>query len=386
MIAACKDPAPGPEPAVPVVSLEPLSVFEGDQTEKAVFASVRLSVASAETVVIFVETEDDTAEAGTDYVALSKSIEFAPGTIQENIRIDILGDEVFELDEVFTLKIVNVNGATLGTSSVSIKIENDDSGTGVGIITAEGYATPDEYDGMDLIWSDEFDGSILNESYWNYEIGNGDWGWGNNELEYYRKENTSIIDGNLVITAVPESFGGFQYTSSRLTTKDKFEFQYGRVDIRAILPEGQGIWPALWMLGENISSVGWPSCGEIDIMELVGHQPSTVHATVHHPNANGDHLFKGESTTLSGNNKFSDEYHVFSLIWQEDKMEFMLDDNIYYTATPSSLGSQNPYPFNHPFFFIFNVAVGGNWPGSPNASTQFPQQMIVDYIRVFQQN
>jgi len=385
-VPCCKDPNnPTPQPSTtPSVSLDPISVIEGNEGQKAIFASVRLSAASTETVSIFVETEDDTATAGSDYVALSKNIDFAPGVTQENIRLDIIGDAEFELDEEFTLKIVNVTGATLGKSSVSILIENDDTGTGEGIELPDGFATPDEYPGMELIWSDEFDGTALNESDWTFELGNGNWGWGNNELQFYRKENTTLVDGNLVITALEENIGGFNYTSSRIITKDKFEFQYGRIDIRAVLPEGQGIWPALWMLGQDISSVSWPACGEIDIMELLGHQPGKVHGTVHRPNANGDHIFDGTSTSLGGTQKFSDEYHVFSLIWQEDKMEILLDNEVYFTATRASLGAQNPYPFNDSFFFIFNVAVGGQWPGSPDATTVFPQRMIVDYVRVFQ--
>ena len=156
------------------------------------------------------------------------------------------------------------------------------------------------------------------------------------------------------------------------------------MDIRAVLPEGQGIWPALWMLGESITSVGWPRCGEIDIMEILGHEPSKLHATVHYANNNGDRVMNGTSTNLPGGQKFSDEFHVFSIIWEEDRIQFLLDDVPYHNITRNTLGLSNPYPFNEPFFFIFNVAVGGNWPGSPDGTTRFPQHMIVDYIRVFQ--
>ena len=138
------------------------------------------------------------------------------------------------------------------------------------------------------------------------------------------------------------------------------------------------------MLGANFSEVGWPECGEIDIMEMVGHEPSTLHGTVHYPDQNGNHLFMGSSTRLSNGIRFADRFHVFSIIWSEDKIEWYLDDVKYYTVTPTILGSGNPYPFNEPFFFIFNIAVGGRWPGSPDATTTFPQNMFVDYIRVFQ--
>jgi len=368
---------------LPSVSIDPLDVLEGN-VDKSIFASFRLSKAATEVVTIFVETSDGSAEADVDYAPISQSLQFQVGSVQENLRLDIFGDELSEVDEDFTLTITNVNGATIGSGSISVIIENDDAGDGTVVIPSTGYTTPETYDGLELLWSDEFSGSSLNESFWTYEIGNGDWGWGNNELEFYRRENTTLVDGHLVIEAREEFINGFEYTSSRLITRDKFEFTFGRVDIRAVVPEGQGIWPALWMLGENISQVGWPRCGEIDIMELVGHEPSKIHGTVHYPNPNGDRLMDTSSTSLSGGQKFSDEFHVFSIIWSEDRIEFYLDDTRYHTVTKSSLGSQNPYPFNDPFFFIFNVAVGGNWPGSPDASTVFPQHMIVDYIRVFQ--
>lgn len=243
-----------------------------------------------------------------------------------------------------------------------------------------GYSTPLEYDGMSLTWNDEFNGSSLNESFWNYEIGTGSNGWGNNELQYYREQNTSVEDGYLTIEAREESFNSSQYTSSRLTTQNKFDFQYGRVDIRAKLPKGQGIWPALWMLGANFSSAGWPSCGETDIMEMIGGsgREKTVHGTCHWDN-NG-HASYGGSTSLSSGT-FNDEFHVFSIVWDASSIKWYMDDKHFNTIDISVADLSE---FQKEFFFIFNVAVGGNWPGSPDTTTQFPQQMIVDYIRVFQ--
>ncbi len=150
-------------------------------------------------------------------------------------------------------------------------------------IPTQGLTSPNTYPGMTLVWSDEFDGSTLNEANWSHETGNGQNGWGNNELQFYRPQNTRIQDGHLVITAKKEAFGGREYTSSRIITKGKQQFRYGRVDIRASLPKGQGIWPALWMLGSNFDTVSWPACGEIDIMEMVGGngRENTVHGTVH---------------------------------------------------------------------------------------------------------
>ncbi|MFT6937426.1 MAG: beta-glucanase (GH16 family), partial [Saprospiraceae bacterium] len=202
-------------------------------------------------------------------------------------------------------------------------------------------------------------------------------GWGNNELQYYRTENTTVNGGNLIIEAKQESFGGGTYTSSRIITKGDISFKYGRVDIRAVMPEGQGLWPALWMLGENIDQVSWPACGEIDIMEIVGHQPNKVHGTIHW-DANGHANYGGSKTSTSD---LSEEFHVFSIIWDANEIKWLLDGVQYHNVdiAPADLDE-----FREAFFFIFNVAVGGNWPGNPDATTSFPQRMIVDYMRVFQ--
>jgi len=214
---------------------------------------------------------------------------------------------------------------------------------------------------------------------WKFEIGTGSSGWGNNELQYYRKENARIYEGNLVITAKEEAFNGRDYTSSRMITKGCYDFTYGRVDIRANLPTGQGIWPALWMLGDNISTVGWPSCGETDIMEIIGSAPNKLHGTIHWSN-NGDYAsFGGDKTLSSG--IFNDNFHVFSIEWDNTKIRWYLDGVEYHVVEITSAAMTE---FHNKNFFIFNVAVGGNWPGSPNSTTVFPQRMIVDYIRVFQ--
>ena len=377
------EPEPMEEITPPTISIDPISVEEGN-ANKFIFVSIRLSKAAESDVSASVQSVDGSATGGEDFVAVdSKMVSIDAGSRRVDCRVEILGDSDFEEDETFVLRLSNVSGATILEGEATITIENDDEDTSIDIPTS-GYSTPTAYAGMTLLWNDEFSGEILNEDDWTYEIGNGSNGWGNSELQFYRKENTFIKDGHLVIRAKEEKFNGFQYTSSRLITKDKFEFTHGRVDIRAALPEGQGLWPALWMLGANISEVGWPRCGEIDIMELVGHEPSTVHGTVHYPDPNGNRIFKGDEISLSNGKRFSDAFHVFTVIWEENRIEWYMDDQLFYTVTPSSLGSNNPYPFNNDFFFIFNVAVGGIWPGSPDASTRFPQNMIVDYMRVFQ--
>ena len=246
----------------------------------------------------------------------------------------------------------------------------------------KGYTTPISQLGYTLVWNDEFEGSSLNENDWNYEIGAG--GWGNNELQYYRKENTTVKDGFLSIEAKKQSAGSSMYTSSRLTTQRKRNFKYGRVDIRAALPEGQGMWPALWMLGESFSTVGWPACGEIDIMEMIGgtsngRSDKTTHGTIHWEGNNKDHASYGNSKTIS--KKLSEEFHVYSIVWDANSINWYFDDVLFNTADikPTALNE-----FRENFFFIMNVAVGGDWPGSPDQTTVFPQKMWIDYVRMYQ--
>lgn len=250
-------------------------------------------------------------------------------------------------------------------------------------IPTSGYSTPESYDNYDLAWQDEFDGESLNTSNWNYETGTGNNGWGNSELQYYREENTSVSEGVLTIEAKQESFGGSNYTSSRITTQGKQEFKYGRIDIRAAMPKGKGLWPALWMLGDNFSTIGWPKCGEIDIMEMVGGDEKgdrTVYGTIHWDDA-GTKADYGQNKSIASGT-LADEFHVYSIIWDESSIKWLLDDKQYNEAdiTPANLEE-----FHNEFFFIFNVAVGGDWPGSPDESTAFPQRMYVDYVRVFQE-
>jgi len=262
--------------------------------------------------------------------------------------------------------------------------DNDIPNNGtVSLFPAKGYSTPLTYANLKPVWSDEFDGTALNEKDWNYELGDGcpeNCGWGNNELEFYKKENTSVKDGHLIIEARQESAGGKSYTSSRLTTKNKVNIKYGRIDIRAALPKGKGIWPALWMLGKSFPAVKWPNCGEIDIMEMVGGSSTdnTVHGTVHWDHNNSHAEYGGKTSLVNG--IFNDEFHVFSIVWDEKKIVWYLDDKQYHIidTTPAGLSE-----FQEEFFFIFNVAVGGNWPGPPDASLILPQRMVVDYIRVF---
>jgi hypothetical protein len=276
----------------------------------------------------------------------------------------------------YTVKVTAYSAANKSielTKQVTVEMD--------GTIDNTGYISPESYPGMTLIWQDEFNGTGLNTDFWTFEQGTGDNGWGNNELQYYRPENTKVGGGYLTITAKKENYNGRQYTSSRIKTQDKKSFLYGRIDFRAKLPKGQGIWPALWALGANINTVNWPFSGEIDIMEMVGGGPgrdNTVHGTVHYED--GGHKYIGGSTTLASGN-FSDKFHVFSLVWNETSLKWYVDNEEFYTFDTTG---PNKDEFRKPYFLLINLAVGGNWPGSPDANTVFPQKFIVDYVRVFQ--
>lgn len=230
-------------------------------------------------------------------------------------------------------------------------------------------------------WSDEFDGasgSLPDAAKWTYDLGGG--GWGNQELQTYTNlpENVRLDgEGHLIIHVSSTPTG---YTSARLKTQGRLAFQHGRVEVRVKLPGGQGIWPAFWMLGANITSVGWPACGEIDVMENVGREPSTNHGTLHGPGYSGGSGISS-TYTLSGGRKFSDDFHVFAIQWAPQSVTFSVDGTVYATVTPAALRGAS-WVFDAPFFLILNVAVGGTFPGAPDATTVFPQEMIVDYVRV----
>ena len=240
-----------------------------------------------------------------------------------------------------------------------------------------------------LVWSDEFDGpdgQLLDEKKWNLEVNGG--GGGNHELQYYtrRPENVQVKGGQLVITARKEHFQGAvgvarEYTSARLNTHGKFEQRYGRFEARIKVPRGQGMWPAFWMLGADQGAVPWPACGEIDVMENLGREPSTIHGTIHGPGYFGGHGI-GSPASLTGA-AFADKFHVFAVEWAPDKIEFFVDERLYATRRPAEIPHGARWVFDHPFFLILNLAVGGGWPGNPDATTRFPQEMVVDYVRVY---
>lgn len=339
---------------------------------------------SSQPITVDYSVIDGTAIAPRDYTAKSGQIVLQPNQQSTNIEITIAADAVDlrQPNLYFTIQLSNPKNCTLTSTSSKGTIITED---GSYLPTDNtGYTTPLSYTNYNLVWNDEFSTNTLDPNFWNYETGNGTGGWGNNELEYYTstKKNCFISNGNLIIEARKELIGGFNYSSARITTQNKKFFTFGRIDIRAKLPSDKGIWPALWMLGSNISSVGWPSCGEIDIMELIGTYPNRVYGTMHWKNSSGTNSSKGTNYDLTSGN-FSQQFHVFSLVWTLDTLKWYVDDQLFLTTTKADVGTAT-YPFNTNQFFIFNVAVGGNWPGSPDATSNFPQRMFVDYIRVFQ--
>jgi len=235
-----------------------------------------------------------------------------------------------------------------------------------------------------LIWNDEFDGpagAAPDPTKWRYDLGAG--GWGNHELETYTNRPANVHQdgqGHLIISAIRNASGN--YTSSRLKTQDRVAVQYGRIAARMKIPRGQGLWPAFWMLGSDVQKDRWPGCGEIDVMENVGKEPGIVHGTLHGPGYSGA---KGISASFELPSKaaLADDYHVYAVEWSPQKIAFFLDEHPYATVTPATLPENAKWVFNHPFFLLLNVAIGGEWPGNPDPSTVFPQELTVDWVRVF---
>jgi len=368
---------------LPILSIRDARGLEIEDT-LTMFFEMRLSALSESDITLDYTLNGITAEPDVDFARDSGSFTILAGEMSANLPTFILADDQREVDEEFSITISNPQGAVImDDTAIATIMDNDDQSLAQ---AEDGYITNEDYFGYDVLWSDEFEGDVLNDADYNYDIGDGCpnlCGWGNNELEMYTDlpQNIKLDDGSLVITATKN---GTQIESAKIHTKHKIEFLFGRIDVRARLPEGQGIWPAIWMLGANIDEVGWPACGEIDIMEMVGHEANKTHGTAHWG-------FQGEGSTFKGfpytiDEKFSEEYHVFSLIWEQNKIEWFVDENKFYTLSSSDLANGQVWRFNQEFYLIFNVAVGGNWPGSPDETTVFPQSMEIDYVRVFQRN
>lgn len=235
-----------------------------------------------------------------------------------------------------------------------------------------------------ITWSDEFNGQAgqsPDASKWTFDLGTGQDGWGNSELQSYTNSpaNISLDDqGNLVITAINE---GNRFTSARIKTQGLFAQQYGRFEARIKTPYGPGIWPAFWMLGENIETVPWPGCGEIDIMELRGQEPHIIHGTIHGPGYSGGNPVTGSYALV--NDRFDADFHLYAIEWDKDKIDFFVDDYLYQRIERGDVPGE--WVYDQPFFILLNVAVGGNYVGFPTAQTPFPQKMYIDYVRVYQE-
>lgn len=283
-------------------------------------------------------------------------------------------------------------GSASGGGAPGVSSSSGTGGAATGSSTSSGGDGGDDLADWELTWSDEFnetDGSPVDTSKWTSLVG-GD-GWGNQELEYYTDNvaNAHHQGGSLVITATRDGaadqscwYGACQFTSARLQTKGKFSQTYGRFEARLKVPFGQGLWPAFWMLGDNISDIGWPTCGEIDIMENIGREPGIVHGTLHGPGYSGGNPLTGQQSLADGA-KLTDDFHVFTAEWEATAIRFYLDGALYVTQTVNDVPEGKTWVYDHPFFLLLNVAVGGAWPGEPDGSTTFPQTMQVDYVRVY---
>ena len=256
------------------------------------------------------------------------------------------------------------------------------------IIPSSGYDAPMSYEGYNLVWNDEFNENSLSDEKWSFHLANGCpnlCGWGNNELQYYTNDNFYFDEGKLIIEARIEKVSGFDYSSTRINSDNKFEFKYGRVDIRASMPSAMGTWAALWLINKNYEvqnpSEWWPNGGEIDIMEYLGEDKDAAFGTAHFGSDLSSHKF------ISGykdapNKNYDEEFYVYSIIWEEDSITWLINDVPYHTITPNNTNPQ-PYPFNDEFYFIMNLSVGGNLPTAP-IEAEYPAFLIIDYIRVYQ--
>jgi beta-glucanase (GH16 family) len=378
LIQGCDD---NTEIIVPNLSMGSNEYVEGNG-EGMTPIVLRLSEAVDNDVIFDYVMLDETAKESEDYINQEGTILFEAGVKEKILNIQLVGDNHIELRESFNITFTSPDKLER-PYPFQVFIIDDDISYDV-LADEEGFYTPTEYPSMTLEWSDEFDGNSLDLSNWTYELGDGCdkgiCGWGNEELQEYTdsEDNVFIENGKLVIKATEKTSCGC-YASGRIITQDKQEFTFGRIDIRAKLPEGQGLWPAIWMLGANINEVGWPACGELDIMEYLGHQPHVVHGTIHYDD-NGYKTTKG-AYGLDVSESFGDKFHVFSILWDRNKITWLMDYIPYKTVSKDEIG--DAYPFNNPQFFIFNVAVGGRWPGYPDETTSFPQQMEIDYIRIF---
>lgn len=385
LITSCGKGKDKPGESKPNLTFADVSMAEGTGGTVVVELRLTLDRGYSQTVTVNYSTIDGSAKAGADFTAASnQSISFSPNETEKKIIIPIVADDIKEGNENFFVRLSNPVNVMLLRETATVSLTNDDTRVG---FNNSGYDAPASYPGYTLAWSDEFNGTSLDATAWSAEQGDGCpslCGWGNNELEYYLPPPNNLFfqDGKMMIELKAEAYGGKNYTSSRIKTQGKKTFKYGRIDIRAILPKGNGVWPALWMLPQDNVYGGWPRSGEIDIMELKGGEPNRSLATMHFgPGPNSTYISR--SYTLPSGT-FNDEFHVFSIEWKQDQIKCFVDNNLFSTINKPDVGAAT-WPFNEQFYFLVNLAVGGNFPGPVDATTVFPQWLIVDYVRVYQQ-
>ncbi|MEO6613275.1 MAG: family 16 glycosylhydrolase [Chitinophagaceae bacterium] len=378
-----KGSSPAPAPVLSKISIDDIAHPEGNTATTSFIFTISLDRASAQNVSVTYATSEGFARINTDFISSTQTVTFLPNELQKTISITVIGDDIKEGDDDFNVLLSGAVNGVIYKGTGKAVIENDDSRVD---FTTTGYDAPTSYPGYALAWADEFNGTSLNLSDWSFENGDGcpgNCGWGNNELEYYtgRPDNLFFQDGKLIIEAKKENYSGKSYTSSKILTRGKKIFKYARIDIRAKLPKGKGIWPAFWLLPQSNIFGGWPRSGEIDLMEMIGNEPNKSYGTLHFGPGPGSTQLGRNYTLPSG--IFNDEFHVFSLVWKQNQLQWLIDGTLYSTYTNADFGANN-YPFNEDFFLIFNMAVGGNWPGNPDATSYYPQWLIVDYVRVYQ--
>lgn len=365
------------------MSINDISMPEGNVGTSQFTFTVSLDHASSQNIMVNYTTTEGFAKANEDFMPATQTINFAANETQKTISVTVTADDLKEGDDDFTVVLTQPVNAVINKGTGTAIIQNDDSRVG---FTNTGYDAPTSYPSYALAWADEFNGPSLNLADWSFENGDGCpniCGWGNNELEYYtdRADNLFFQDGKMIIEAKKENYAGKNYTSSKILTRGKKIFRYARIDVRAKLPKGKGIWPAFWLLPQNSVFGGWPKSGEIDLMEMIGHEPNKTYGTLHFGPGPGSTQLGRSYTLPSG--IFNNEFHVFSIEWKQDQIKWLVDGVVYSTYSITDFGANN-YPFNEDFFLIVNMAVGGNWPGNPDPTTYLPQWLILDYIRVYQ--
>lgn len=370
---------------VPKLTFDDVVMMEGTGGANSASIKLTLDQAVSKQVSVSFSTVDGTAKGGDDFTTvIGQSVTFQPNEKEKIIAVSIVTDDIREADETFQVQLQNASGVFLLKTTGTVTLKNDDTKVG---FNNTGFDAPTSYAGYHLAWGDEFNGTTLDGAVWSNESGDGCpglCGWGNNELQYYTTPPNNLFfqDGKMFIEAKSESFGGKNYTSARIKTQSKKAFKFGKIDVRAILPKGKGIWPALWLLPQDNVFGAWPKSGEIDMMENMGSDPAKVVATLHYgPGPNSTYISRNYSVT--GPN-LSEQFHVFSLEWKQDQIKWLVDGVVFSTINKADIGANN-YPFNENFYFLINLAVGGNFPGAPDATTLFPQWLIVDYIRVYQE-